>query len=35
MLRVDKPQNTVIRGLSLFIGDVRNCSSKEQEEKVV
>ena len=28
-------KNDAIRGLSLFIGDIRNCSNKEQEEKVV
>ena len=28
-------QNNLIRGLSLFIGDVRNCQSKEQEKSVV
>ena len=35
MLQSNRPQNNVIRGLSLFIGDVRSCSSKAQEEKVV
>lgn len=34
-MRVDKPSANVIRGLSLFIGDIRSCSSKAQEEKVV
>ena len=28
-------KNDAIRGLSLFIGDIRNCSNKEQEDKVV
>ena len=28
-------KNEVIRGLSLFIGDIRNCQNREQEEKVV
>lgn len=27
--------NNVIRGLSIFIGDVKNCSTKDDEEKVV
>ena len=27
--------SAVMRGLSLFIGDVRNCQSREQEQKVV
>lgn len=35
MLGNSKAQTKVIRGLSLFIGDVRSCSSKTQEEKVV
>ena len=25
----------VMRGLTLFIGDIRNCTNKEQEEKLV
>ena len=25
----------VMRGLTVFIGDVRNCANKEQEEKLV
>lgn len=28
-------KNDAIRGLSLFIGDIRNCQNKEQEDKVV
>lgn len=33
---VDKAQQAIaIRGLSLFIGDVRNCQSKDQEQTVV
>lgn len=30
-----KSQTGVIRGLSLFIGDIRSCASKAQEEKLV
>jgi AP-2 complex subunit alpha len=30
-----KFQGGVIRGLSLFIGDIRSCASKAQEEKLV
>ena len=28
-------KNDAIRGLSLFIGDIRNCQNKDQEDKVV
>lgn len=28
-------QQGAMRGLSLYIGDIRNCQTKEQEEKIV
>jgi hypothetical protein len=33
---MDKASHSmIIRGLSLFIGDIRNCTSKDQERGVV